>query len=191
MNENDYDIELERDINSIREWITNKMHFNKKTEVSLFESTIRVLGGLLSAYNLTNENIYLTSAKELGNKLMYAFDTATGIPYASIDFTNNKGFNPSWSRSATSTSEVHSQIKPHLVYIHYQTLAASVKHHLHRCYKELVYHICAPIPNDKSNICAPIPNDKYLNKINAQYLLMRKMNMVKLLVNKMKMMHHK
>lgn len=39
---------------------------------------------------------------------MNAFNTKTGIPYASVDFTKDKGFNPSWSRSATSTSEAAS-----------------------------------------------------------------------------------
>ena len=39
---------------------------------------------------------------------MHAFDTNSGIPYASVDFTKDKGFNPGWSRSATSTSEAAS-----------------------------------------------------------------------------------
>ena len=39
---------------------------------------------------------------------MHAFETSSGIPYASVDFTKDKGFNPGWSRSATSTSEAAS-----------------------------------------------------------------------------------
>ena len=54
MNMGDPDIDIENDINDIKEWVTNEMRFNRKNEVSLFESTIRVLGGLLSAYHLTN-----------------------------------------------------------------------------------------------------------------------------------------
>lgn len=54
MNMGDPDIDIENDLNDIKEWVTNKMRFNQKNEVSLFESTIRVLGGLLAAYHLTN-----------------------------------------------------------------------------------------------------------------------------------------
>ena len=46
MNMVDHDMDLENDINDIKQWITNDMRFDRKTEVSLFESTIRVLGGL-------------------------------------------------------------------------------------------------------------------------------------------------
>lgn len=84
------------------------MHFDRHHEVSLFESTIRVLGGLLSAYHLTNETIYLLRAQQLGDKLMVAFDTSSGIPFSSVDFSKNRGFNPRWSRSASSTSEAAS-----------------------------------------------------------------------------------
>ena len=55
MNMVDPDMDLENDINDIKDWVTNKMRFNQKNEVSLFESTIRVLGGLLAAYHLTND----------------------------------------------------------------------------------------------------------------------------------------
>lgn len=61
MNMVDHDIDIENDINDIKEWVTNKMRFDRKNEVSLFESTIRVLGGLLSAYHLTNHTYDLYS----------------------------------------------------------------------------------------------------------------------------------
>ncbi|KAF3761310.1 family 47 glycoside hydrolase [Cryphonectria parasitica EP155] len=67
------------------------------TVVSLFETTIRYLGGLLAAYdlltgplaseygNLTSKaDTILTQAKSLGDNLKFAFNTATGIPDNSI-----------------------------------------------------------------------------------------------------------
>ncbi|KUI69391.1 putative mannosyl-oligosaccharide alpha-1,2-mannosidase 1B [Cytospora mali] len=62
------------------------------TEVSLFETTIRYLGGLLSAYDLLKGPLsnlasdsskvesLLEQARNLGNNLSFAFDTPTGIP---------------------------------------------------------------------------------------------------------------
>lgn len=50
------------------------------TSANLFETTIRHLGGLLSAYDLSNEHALLRKAKELGDMLYMAFDTPNGIP---------------------------------------------------------------------------------------------------------------
>ena len=63
---------------------------------SLFESNIRYLGGLLSAYDLLkgpfahlnfaedNVDALLTQAKSLADTLKFAFDTPTGIPVNAI-----------------------------------------------------------------------------------------------------------
>ncbi|PHZ12000.1 seven-hairpin glycosidase [Rhizopus microsporus ATCC 52813] len=61
-----------------------KINFYVDKELSVFETTIRYLGGLLSAYELTDhpkKHILLEKAKELGEALLPAFDTRLGIPY--------------------------------------------------------------------------------------------------------------
>ncbi|KAK4494949.1 hypothetical protein PRZ48_014305 [Zasmidium cellare] len=67
------------------------------TTTSLFETTIRYLGGLLSAYDLLkgpfsdlatnddNVDALLTQAKTLADTLKFAFNTTTGIPVNTID----------------------------------------------------------------------------------------------------------
>lgn len=69
-------------------------------QVSLFETTIRYLGGLLSGHDLlkgplsslakegSNIDIILEQAVNLANNLSYAFDTPTGIPYNNLYFGN-------------------------------------------------------------------------------------------------------
>ncbi|USW55058.1 Putative glycoside hydrolase family 47, six-hairpin glycosidase-like superfamily [Septoria linicola] len=64
--------------------------------VSLFETTIRYLGGLLSGYDLLSGPLadlaeddskvasLLDQAQNLANNLSFAFDTPTGIPYNNI-----------------------------------------------------------------------------------------------------------
>ncbi|KAL2370217.1 hypothetical protein RJ035_001730 [Blastomyces gilchristii] len=49
-------------------------------EINVFETTIRYLGGLLSAYDLSGEHVLLTKATELGNILYAAFDTPNRMP---------------------------------------------------------------------------------------------------------------
>ncbi|KAG8747223.1 maturation of Asn-linked oligosaccharides protein [Ceratobasidium sp. 414] len=66
---------------------------NSKTSdnVSLFESTIRYLGGLISAYELGGKKDIglIARAKELGDKLAYAWVGANDFPYNSNDFSSN------------------------------------------------------------------------------------------------------
>lgn len=56
------------------------------TSVNLFETTIRHLGGLLAAYDLSREPALLTKAKELGDLLFMAFDTPNRMPGFWLDF---------------------------------------------------------------------------------------------------------
>lgn len=50
------------------------------TRVPFFETVIRQLGGLLSAYALTNDDILRIRADQLGTILAPAFETASGFP---------------------------------------------------------------------------------------------------------------
>ncbi|KAG5997416.1 hypothetical protein E4U43_002638 [Claviceps pusilla] len=50
------------------------------TTINVFEVTIRYLGGLLSAYDLSQEKVLLAKAVELGDALYMAFDTPNRLP---------------------------------------------------------------------------------------------------------------
>lgn len=45
-----------------RTWVATELTFNKNVDVNLFESTIRILGGLLSTYHLTGDAMFLDKA---------------------------------------------------------------------------------------------------------------------------------
>ena len=45
-----------------RKWVSRKLRFRKNVDVNLFESTIRILGGLLSAFHLSGDVLFLTKA---------------------------------------------------------------------------------------------------------------------------------
>lgn len=61
-------------------WVETSLDFDRDAEVSTFETTIRVLGGLLSAHALSKEPILLAKAIDIGDRLLRAFDTASGLP---------------------------------------------------------------------------------------------------------------
>lgn len=79
------------------EWIGKNLRFDmiNKT-VSVFETTIRVLGGLISAHQIASDyatgmrvpsydNQLLNLAEDLARRLLPAFDTPTGIPFGSVN----------------------------------------------------------------------------------------------------------
>lgn len=45
-----------------KKWVASELSFNKNVDVNLFESTIRILGGLLSTYHLTGDSLFLDKA---------------------------------------------------------------------------------------------------------------------------------
>ena len=53
---------LTEEFSEAREWVEKKMVIAQDKDVNLFETTIRVLGGLLSAFHLTNDTMFLDRA---------------------------------------------------------------------------------------------------------------------------------
>ncbi|KAJ1977367.1 mannosyl-oligosaccharide alpha-1,2-mannosidase [Dimargaris xerosporica] len=66
---------LTEEYQEARTWVAQRLNFDIPGEaVSAFEITIRVLGGLLSAYHLSNNDaLYLTKAVDLADRLMTAY----------------------------------------------------------------------------------------------------------------------
>lgn len=52
-----------------RDWVRDKLSYSHASEVSVFETTIRELGGLLSAYDLSGDDIFKT--KVCGGGVVY------------------------------------------------------------------------------------------------------------------------
>jgi ER degradation enhancer, mannosidase alpha-like 2 len=73
-----------------RELIAQNLSFDKDIEVKNFEITIRMLGGLLSSYQLTGDKRLLDLAQDLGNRLLPAFDSPTGMPYMYVNLKTGK-----------------------------------------------------------------------------------------------------
>ena len=57
----------------------------QSTELSVFETNIRFVGGLLSAFALTGDSMFREKALHIAEKLLPAFNTPTGIPHALIN----------------------------------------------------------------------------------------------------------
>lgn len=53
---------LKDEFDEARNWVAHEMIIAQNRDVNLFETTIRVLGGLLSTYHLTKDNLFLERA---------------------------------------------------------------------------------------------------------------------------------
>ncbi|GMT29871.1 hypothetical protein PFISCL1PPCAC_21168, partial [Pristionchus fissidentatus] len=73
-----------------------------KGDLSVFETNIRFVGGLLSAFALTKDRMFLRKGEEIADLLLPAFDTPTGIPYSLIDVRSGKASNFPWASSGCS-----------------------------------------------------------------------------------------
>lgn len=82
--------------------------FDKDHDASVFEFTIRYIGGLLGAYEITRDRLLLFKAKELADKLLFAFNTTSGIPYSIVNLKTGVGRNPTWNGKSSILSEVGS-----------------------------------------------------------------------------------
>jgi mannosidase alpha-like ER degradation enhancer 2 len=76
---------LDAEAATTREHIAANLRFDRPGSVKVFEVAIRVLGGLLSAHQMTGDKRLLTLAEDLGERLLPAFDSPTGMPYMYVD----------------------------------------------------------------------------------------------------------
>ncbi|KIL61808.1 glycoside hydrolase family 47 protein [Amanita muscaria Koide BX008] len=97
---------LEDEYKRARQWIADSLSFDRDENFNLFETTIRVLGGLLSAYHLShNDTLYLEKAIDLADRLLPAFDTASGVPQAMSNLGQRVGIYDRGNGGMVSTAE--------------------------------------------------------------------------------------
>ena len=69
-----------------RDWVRDKLDLRVDMDVSFFETTIRVLGGLLGAYALSGDRVFLERGEEIGRVLLGACSEGPlGIPRGLIN----------------------------------------------------------------------------------------------------------
>lgn len=108
-----------------RSWVENELSFDRDANFNTFEvsclifsptsvnhlvsipqTTIRVLGGLLSAYHLSSEDpLFLQRAIELADRMMPVFDTPSGLPKSMINLKRRQGASDTSMAAFVSTAE--------------------------------------------------------------------------------------
>jgi mannosidase alpha-like ER degradation enhancer 2 len=96
-------MKLDTEADKARELIVRELSFDRDISVKNFEITIRLLGGLLSSYQLTGDKRLLALAEDLGNRLLPAFNSPTGLPYVYVNLRTGQTRNPISNPAETGT----------------------------------------------------------------------------------------
>lgn len=98
---------LDDEFAEARKFVADKMSLEPdRNQVNLFECTIRVLGGFLSTYHLTQDELFKEKAIEIGDRLLPAISASkTSVPYSDVNLRKKEAHSPKWG-SSSSTSEV-------------------------------------------------------------------------------------
>lgn len=100
-----YTMGLESEFNRGRDWVATDLKMDYNAFVSVFETNIRILGGLLSAYAMSGYTVFKTKSVEVANKMLPAFDTPTGIPYGLVSLQTGQKNNWMWAQGQSILAE--------------------------------------------------------------------------------------
>uniref|UniRef100_A0A669DNP8 alpha-1,2-Mannosidase n=1 Tax=Oreochromis niloticus TaxID=8128 RepID=A0A669DNP8_ORENI len=118
-----YIMEMFEEFDAATDWVEKSLDFNVNAEVSVFEVNIRFVGGLLSAYYLSGKEVFRRKAVELGEKLLPAFKTPTGIPWALLNLKSGIGRNWPWASGGSSILAEYGTL--HLEFMHLSRLSGN------------------------------------------------------------------
>ncbi|MBN3288729.1 MA1A2 mannosidase, partial [Polyodon spathula] len=104
-----------------QEWIEKNLDFSVNAEVSVFEVNIRFIGGLLASYYLSGQEVFKIKAAQLAEKLLPAFNTPTGIPWAMVNLKSGVGRNWGWASAGSSILSEFGTLHMEFVHMSYLT----------------------------------------------------------------------
>jgi mannosidase alpha-like ER degradation enhancer 2 len=98
-----YLLGFKKEADVTREYVAKNLSFDRDITVQNFEVTIRLLGGLLSSYQMTGDKRLLALADDLGTRLLPVFDSPTWLPYRFVNLKTGKTSDPISNPAETGT----------------------------------------------------------------------------------------
>merc|ERR1740124_178356 len=91
-------MDMKDEFNRARDYAVNTLDWDAiSKDVSVFETTIRAVGGLLSAAALSDDETLSRKAHDLMERMLPAFDRNTGLSFSRVDLKTGRGFNYNWA----------------------------------------------------------------------------------------------
>ncbi|MGE5063843.1 MAG: glycoside hydrolase family 47 protein [Myxococcales bacterium] len=86
------------------EWVKGNLDFDVDGEVSVFETSIRLVGGLLSAFHASGDPVLLAKARDCADRLLPSFNASPlGIPHRFINLRTGALRDPITNPAETGT----------------------------------------------------------------------------------------
>jgi len=105
-----------------RDWVASKLNIDDGTsDISVFEVNIRFVGGLLSCYALTGDVVFKEKAVAIAKKLLPAFKTPSGLPFAMVNLKTGNGRNWGWASAGCSILSEVGTLHLEFAYLSYIT----------------------------------------------------------------------
>ncbi|KAI8326339.1 seven-hairpin glycosidase [Martensiomyces pterosporus] len=102
-----YIMGLTEEFNEAREKVKHINFDRNDGEPSkVFETNIRYIGGLISAYELSGDRMFLKQATSLADIMLEAFDTSTGIPWQMWDVQTGAGSSEAGPSTYNNLAEI-------------------------------------------------------------------------------------
>ncbi|CBQ72789.1 related to alpha-mannosidase [Sporisorium reilianum SRZ2] len=109
---------LKDDYEQARDWVRDELDWDVPGRMNVFETTIRTLGGLLSAAALIQDpphpaftpsqedaDMFIAKAVDLADRLKPAFDTPSGVPLREVDLETGEAFPDLNNNNSSSLAE--------------------------------------------------------------------------------------
>ena len=97
-------LELDSELEQGLDWVRHNLGFDIDASFQVFETNIRMLGGLLSAYHCTRDARMLELAHDLGTRLLPAFTKSpSGVPYRFVNLATGAVSEPETNLAETGT----------------------------------------------------------------------------------------
>ena len=102
-------------------------------DVSVFETNIRILGGLLSTYDLTGDADVLELSETLASRLSAAFQTPSGVPRSFVNVKTGHSFGLPWVGKASILADFGS------MHLEWATLSARARNPIYEAHTSAVF----------------------------------------------------
>ena len=81
---------LDSEAMEIERYVVDSLSWDKDVDAKVFEVNIRILGGLLSMYDMTGNPKVLAKTVDFADRMLPAFNTPTGIPTYNVNLRTGK-----------------------------------------------------------------------------------------------------
>ena len=83
-------MDLQEEAAEAKALVMEGLSFDHDFPVQVFEMNIRLLGGLITAYQMDGDERFLALARDLADRMMPAFESATGMPYVRVNLRSGE-----------------------------------------------------------------------------------------------------